>query len=321
MKKVKLWTLKLTNENSSSTGVFIENLKLQKGDQLLIYDDKKETIYGPINSSNFDGGSLLSHEFEGQTIVLKYFSQLNNEAPNFKITYVTNGIQKSCSEPSGTDPCNQDYRCLSSAWDTQGRSVGVWTYRNYFAGNYYTTYCTATLINNTSQDGRPILLTASHCRPKGTTCSNDQSEYWNSTITFKYYSTSCTNLIPQTGYVSFTNIRRLAWWYSNNSNLSCSVNIDQNGGDYQLLEINYSSLLYISNALVCNGISYSSWSRENRYPNYSLSLHHPCGSTLKYSQENQTACITTYLGSTCESSFSTFNNNNYLMNIKELSDS
>jgi lysyl endopeptidase len=158
--------------------------------------------------------------------------------------------------------CNLNINCPQAAeWQILKRAVC----RIYFSSAYF---CTGALVNNTSNDQTPYVLTANHC-------ISNNTEAQSAIFIFNYESPVCT---PQSdGSVSQS--------VSNSTLIATSA-----GLDFTLLELSEKPPLNYSPY-------YAGWDRSSTQPNGAVAIHHPNGDIKKISFENHlltTATFTTF---------------------------
>lgn len=177
-----------------------------------------------------------------------------------EVNSVVFGYRDWQSTPRGfgdSGPCNQDVNCGFPAWTNEKRSVVLML----TAGN--TRKCSGALINNTAQDGRPLLLTARHC--------NVQS---NNIYLFNYESPGCEDVDgPLHQFIQGGTI--LAQWAPS---------------DFTLVELSEPPPADFYPF-------YAGWNRTLVLPDSGVTgIHHPRGDVKKISQDLQSPLPAPYLG-------------------------
>lgn len=121
-------------------------------------------------------------------------------------------------------------------------------------------YCTGNLLNNTNQDGKPLILTAFHCQDGYT----PMYDFWK--FDFNYESPDCINPVKEPKPNRMSGCVRRAGWRNT---------------DFLLLELN--SIIPDSFNVFFNG-----WDRSFSIPSgRTYYVHHPSGDIKKYSADDK----------------------------------
>lgn len=260
----RIWTLKIVSKKAFSINLAYNKFYLPKGSSLYIYNDNKTVLQGPYTyEGNIKGSWFSSDLVEGDAIILEYFEPNNvEELASISISEIVhayrNLFRKSSKNYGDSDNCNIDINCPQGAnWQDESNAVAM-----ILVGS--NRICSGCMVNNTSQDYTPYLLTANHC------LTNQNVNNW--TFRFQYKSPSCGGG-DDYSYYSYTGATLRA-----NSSIS----------DYALVELD-------DRPNGETGITYAGWSRSNIAANSSVGIHHPNGDVMKISIENNTATSTSWL--------------------------
>jgi len=162
-----IWKVGIRSSGAYSLNVLFSEFTLPEGAQVFLYNSDRSRVLGAFTRENRpDGGELSVAPVEGDELTVEYHEPANAEfSGKIRITEVSHdyrGLFRSSPRFKSLDqPCVPDLSC-DSTYNTIGRSVCLLIIN----GN---TYCTGTLINNTANNGKPYLLTASHCLENNTT--------------------------------------------------------------------------------------------------------------------------------------------------------
>ncbi len=256
----KIWRIAITSEGAYSLNFIFGKYYLPEGAKLFIYNRDKSEILGAFTSENNKKSKVLPTSLlPGDYAVIEYFepynAEFNGELQVSKVNHDYRGIglkQKDLAFGSAGN-CNVDINCpLGDNWQYEKHSVC----RIIIGGN---SFCTGTLLNNTSQDGTPYFLTANHC-------TAESYDTW--TFYFNYESPTCEGI---DGSISQT----IA---------SCELKATTTALDFCLVELSStppeSYLPY-----------YAGWNNSETSALSSVSIHHPSGDVKKISVDYEEPII------------------------------
>ncbi len=188
-----IWRLDIESPSAVGVQLHLKNVNLPSGVKLYISGDSAEPqeysghgikgdgeIWGPL----LDGG-VVSIELQDTRTDAK-----NNTGPptSFDLATLghlfTNPISPNLTDFGDAGACNLDATCYPD-WAAQSNSVA----RIEFSDQYYIYVCSAVLLNNLTNDGSPILLTANHC-VNSPTLINSLSATWD------YVTATCNGTPP-----------------------------------------------------------------------------------------------------------------------------
>lgn len=162
----RIWQIGITANNASSLNLIFKNFHLLPGCRLFIYSPKMEEIYGAFTFRNNKKSKIFAiSPVQNDSLIIEL--QLDNGVSDFgtlELAQVGVGfpgeyLYKSAEDEyyNGSAQCHVDINCnISEHVQRQKYSVC----RIIYGAAYR---CTGTLINNTEEDGRPLILTAGHC--------------------------------------------------------------------------------------------------------------------------------------------------------------
>ncbi|MEM8928730.1 MAG: T9SS type A sorting domain-containing protein [Bacteroidota bacterium] len=263
-----LYRLKIKSMGAKSLNVIFGVYEVPEDATLFIYDEGYNYILGMFsNHNNKKNNRLAVESISTEQITIEYFEPFNIELNNnLIINKVSHGIYD--SEDGffgGSGNCQVDINCSEgNTWQDEKKSV----VRLLING---TGLCTGVLLNNTSQDATPYVLTAAHC-----ICNQANAE--NTVYTFNYESPSCDG---SDGSVS----RSISGADLRSTSLT---------SDFTLLELSeVPDQSY--------DVYYAGWDRRNNATTGGVGIHHPMGDVKKIATYN-----TQLVNSTCMN----FNYNN-----------
>lgn len=161
-----LWRLGITSSNASSLGLIFDSFHLEPGCKLMVYSPSLDKVYGAFTYRNNRENNIFAvSPVNGDSLIIEL--QLQSGVKDFgklNLHQIGVGSQISGKVKSTTDNwyrssdlCEVDVRCIDkNVIQYQKHSVC----RIVIGGSKR---CTGTLMNNTSNNGIPYVLTAGHC--------------------------------------------------------------------------------------------------------------------------------------------------------------
>ncbi|MCI7358802.1 MAG: hypothetical protein MSK40_14030, partial [Parabacteroides sp.] len=175
----RVWRLGIRSAGAVSLNLLFTEYELPEGASLFIYDPEQKQVKGGFTSQNNSERRILPvSPIYGEELIIEYQEPANSTFHGkLRIGEVNHGyrsiqrVAEPASEPSG-DTCILPLICSLPDGDPY-QEVGRSVVELIVDGVYY---CTGSLINNTNQDGKPYLLTASHCLNEDFTLKNPDYE-------------------------------------------------------------------------------------------------------------------------------------------------
>lgn len=275
----RIWQLHLTVDDAIALGFYYTNFHLAKGDKLFIYSEDRAHLIGAFTEQNNKTNELFATEpVKGESVIIELVDdKTNSEKSRFVISEVLvvytpmpfdlnqnnhhpgKGIRSNILGDS--DPCEVSSVC-SEGDDWRDQINGVVRIMVKNGASAY--WCTGSVMNNTSLDFRPLILTADHCAlSNGRYASTWDLALW--IFFFKHDATTCNDDTP-TGTRSLTGAIKLA----------SSTPTGNDGSDFYLVEL----FEDIPNSYEPY---FQGWSAMNEISNSGVSIHHPAGDVKKIS--------------------------------------
>ncbi len=298
----RIWRLKIYAEDALALALHYSCLYIPDGGELFLYNDLKNHVIGKFQSDrNFNNPITHTQMIQGETTWLEYYCPASvTEDPIIqiaKVVYVFRGVEdfiapfiaeandKDNQLNTKADPCQIDVACSPEnvGW---GEQIDAAVHYTIISGNSMGV-CSASLLNNTSQDCTPYILSAHHCGENAAgTNLNGYTWYWN------YQKSSCqpnsNGSNPSKG--NQTMINGLVKSSSGSGTLNNPFPANQvAGSDYYLVELN-SSIPTSYNAF------YAGWNAGTSAATSGVSVHHPAGSAKKISTYTSPLSSATYNG-------------------------
>ena len=249
-----IWRLRLQSDDAIGMKVYFNQFFLAENSSLMIYSQQNDMIEGPFTSDNNHDDMEFSHALiKGSILTLEYLEPANlTESSLLNISNVYHAYKDILGfyESDGNRNCGVNTACDNGDYEDQINSVIFLDMNGYI--------CSAALVNNTSFDLTPYVLTAYHCVDPET-----PGEHNYFTFYFKHQASSCSGSSGSYSYSRTGSTLRSSYYYS----------------DFALLEMDYTP------AASFNGY-YAGWDRSSTSPQVSAGIHHPGGQAKKINYDN-----------------------------------
>ena len=265
----EIWRLNLKAKDAVALMLYYEDFYIPEGGKLFIYSSDKSQILGAYTHETHPSGGLFATEFiGGDELILEYvYPETNKENPRICIDEIGYGynsaaLREFCgiTTRASSGSCMVDVNCEEGdAWQNEKKGV-CYTIQRVGNKNYI---CTASLMNNTAEDFKPLVLTARHCAVGGgNTASSSDMEQW--LFYFHMEREGCGNEFLPTMAKTMTGCRLL-------------VNTGMGGGSDGML-------LLLKNDIPENyDVFYNGWDRRDIVASSGVCIHHPSGDYKKIS--------------------------------------
>jgi len=176
-----LHRLKIVSDGAKSINLIFDKYHIPAGAKLFIYSEDQEDVKGTFTSGNNKESQIFpTLPVKGDTILIEYFEpyspEYEGELNIGKVSHAFIGSENNHVGFEESGPCHVDINCNpeGNGWQQESRSV-LMIIKNG------TRWCSATLVNNTNEDGTAYVLTANHC-------VSTNSGIQNSVFVFNYES-------------------------------------------------------------------------------------------------------------------------------------
>lgn len=258
----KVWRLGIRSQGAYSINVLFSEYELPEGAQLFLYNTDQSYILGSFNHlNNSEAGLLPVAPVPGDELIIEYQEPAN---ASFAGRITVGEVNHAYRDLRGVEPGDHypAFECMSplcyhsdmDEYRELGRSVVLLIIDG-------TRLCTGVMVNNTSNDGTPYLLTASHCLNNDFQITNpDYARIAESIVCFfNYNSPLCHTILRGTEEMTM-------------ASASC-VAVNENI-DMALLELPESPPAYYFPY-------YAGWNRENAGVKPYAGMHHPRASVKR----------------------------------------
>ncbi len=256
-----IWRLCVTVEGTAVMIPYFSAFSLPAGCTFHTYSPDGKAMNGGYTGSDNPGGKATSlTPIAGNSMVMELFIPRGTAvSPDITLSGLAFIPDKASADFGGSGNCEVNVNCEEGvAWQTQKKSVVRILIRNGFS----VYWCTGSLVNNTSLDKTPYILTANHCG-KGATAEN--LNQWQ--FVFNYESMGCPSPITEPVKQMLIGGKKVAASDLSNNRL---------GSDFFLLRLNQ--------GIPTDFLSYfSGWSTLNEPSPTGVSIHHPQGDIKKIS--------------------------------------
>ncbi len=273
----RIWKLGIESEGAFSIGLLFGKYKLPPGSRLFIFNEDRTDIIGAFTElNNKESGQLAVMPVAGDKIFVQYEELIDTE---FEGELEISRISHDYVGIKSTNPrrpikiageCNIDINCeIAEDYADLKNSVC----RIYIQKGASDELCTGVLINNTSHDGKPYLLTAAHCIE-----SDYQAQ--NSLFLFNYESPYC-------GSIDGDNTHSLE---------GSTLKARFDSLDFSLVELSVSPPNYYRPY-------YAGWDVAPKAPASSYTVHHPQGDIKKIAVDEDSPVTSDFNKNYISSSF------------------
>lgn len=269
------WLLKISAKQAQTINLTFSNTSIPKGNKLYIYNADASFVLGKFTQKHLYKGELGAELIPGNTVIIEYDVPAYNVANlgNIEISTVTYGyrnaraFQEYAKGFGSSLNCEMNVNCPDGAPYIKQRNSAVML----VVGS--NGFCSGALINNTSYNGTPYVLTANHCAD-----FNGNFASW--IFRFKWQSSSCVNPSTAPPFESVS---------------GAVLRARRMPSDFCLVEIT-GGLTNGTVPEICAPY-FSGWNWGNTAPISTFCIHHPRGDITKISFDDDPPLITQGMGS------------------------
>ncbi len=258
------WSASFQMNDQLPIAFVFEDFALPSHCRLFVYSEEGKKVLGAYTSSNnSESGNFMSDLISGETITVELVMEGNDierklpfELKDVYQSFIPlDGVSSAMEVDTGflaSRPCHPNANCPDGdLFEEEKRSVC----RILMVLEEGLVFCSGTLMNNTLEDQRPLILSAFHCQDYLTPIH----DLWR--FDFNFITSGCNDLSEP----SFDRI------------IGCRQLAGQRDSDMLLVELN----LNVPSAF---DVYYAGWNREDAYiPQPAFQLHHPLGDVMKVS--------------------------------------
>ena len=265
----KVWLLGIKSPNALNLSVNFNNFNLPQGGRLYLYNGSQTDVSRTYTSNQNTPNKVLGSWFiEGDEIWVEYYQpSYSTQTAEIKISGVIHGyrmgevtryVQQSRGLNDSGD-CNYDVNCpigndFEEYKNTLKKAVALLN-----LGNGY--LCSSVLVNTTSDEKKPYLLTANHC------LENSNPAYWS--VRFNWMSPN-----PVCGEA--LNSDDIA---ANFTMSGAQLRANNSLSDFVLVEL-YNPIPESWD------VAFAGWDRTDELPLFEVGIHHPNGDIMKVCRDD-----------------------------------
>lgn len=260
----KVWRLGVYSKDAHSLNLVFDKFRLNEGVSMFIYTPGRTKVIGSFNHNNNDEQGLAFEPLPGEAIIIELivpgimedYGEISIASVNHDYLGVF-GEKSTLNGNSGR--CNLDINCPEGNNHQMEKNSVM---RLLINGSFL---CTGALINNTSEDGKPYVLTANHC-------IDNQTKATNTVFLFGYEASSCNGTGSSSKTLSGSQLRAT-----------------KSSIDMTLLEMNQTPDLSYRPY-------YLGWNRSITPASNTVGIHHPNGDWKKICKATEQPVSVTVLG-------------------------
>lgn len=259
-----MWHVRITVAHQKEISFVFEQFALPAHSRLFIYNAEGSQIHGAYTSQNNEAHlGFMSDMVSGSEIIIEYVAQSTHRptlpfhiSKAFIVTnpvLTTHAVMEIDTGFLASRACHPNANCSEGdRVADQKKSVC----RILMVLEEGLVYCSGTLMNNTLEDQRPLILSALHCQDTFT----PMHQFWR--FDFDFMSATCENPASSPSFNRIIGCRQLAGFRD---------------GDMLLLEL-------LFNVPASFDVFYAGWDLRSDYvPQPAYHLHHPLGDMMKVS--------------------------------------
>jgi len=274
---MRVWRLCIHSSSAHGLILYFDRFRLPANSRLFVYNSGRTELFGAYTSANNNSfGTFACPLVSGEALVLEYNAPATLALPEIHVSELAYAFREfgnnEAENPStGAGKCEVNVKCQEgNNWEKQIRGVVKIVAKD---SNNVSWLCSGSMINNTSNDGAPYLLTAYHCGIKSRAVDRTQWLFY-----FNYQMPGCPNTTaPNPGTLLGATL------------LSHGGAYDQTGSDFYLVKLNES----IPDSF---NVYFNGWSREDVSSPNGVGIHHPWGDVKKISTYTIPIQTSTYSG-------------------------
>lgn len=263
----RLWRLKIRIPNAHGLILMYDNFSLPVGSKLFVHSpDQKQVLGAYTQRNNTKSNRFLTGIIEGETAIIEYFEPKEVQGAGSLNIFRIDALRQPLNEGAtgigfGTSAsCHTNINCeLGSNWQDVKRGIC----RVMMVAEEGAFWCTANVMNNAREDGKPYLLSGFHCI-EGIT---PQFDLWR--FDFNYESPLCDDPTQDPNSQSL---------------LGCEVRSQWEETDLLLVEL-LDAIPQSYQAF------YVGWDANDAIPDESALIHHPFADIKKITLEQSNTKI------------------------------
>ncbi|MFN5879493.1 MAG: GEVED domain-containing protein [Flavobacteriales bacterium] len=296
----RVWELKIKSEGAEALSFLFEVFKVYDNSTFEIRDLSGVLRHRPMTKDDvldhFQQNAALCF---GDEFILKLTEPYGSRSSEFRIDQVMYNY-RSTGNPNvqkinESEACEVNVNCspVGDAWQVEKRGVA----RIYVVSGASAGWCTGSLVNNVTQDCKPLFLTALHCgiTNNGTLLSASNFNQWK--FYFRYESPNCTNPSQAGTLDDYFITGSVVLAHSNDGG-------GNSGSDFLLVQLGTltNQATTITTLKSANFNAYwNGWDANNTATAGGVGIHHPAGDIKKISTFNGNTITSAWNGNGLQS--------------------
>ncbi|NOR86538.1 MAG: T9SS type A sorting domain-containing protein [Bacteroidales bacterium] len=263
--KSTIYRLAISSPGALAIGAYFSDFHIPIGAELFIYSPDHQQKIGAFTSLNNPSSGYFATEYLlGDELIIEYREPVGVHGKGHfvvkEILHAYRGFDQQENEKGfgGSGDCEVNVNCPEGDGKKNQRDAVL---RLLIKNGNSGVWCTGSLVNNTSEDRTPYVITADHC---GNQSSSSDQEQW--VIYFHYQAWGCANPAGEPTHKTMVGCTEVA----------SSSNAGILGSDFFLVQLlqdvpeNYNPY-------------FLGWNRDGLGSSNGYSIHHPQGDIKKVS--------------------------------------
>lgn len=268
----RIWQAAIKTPNAINVSVNFDNFYLPPGARLQLFNEDRTDMTKLYSSGeNRANNTLASWFVEGDLIYIEYFEpytvvetaqlSIGSIIHGYRLGNITQFIETTRGLNDSGD-CNQDVNCDTGEDFEAYKTIVKKAVALLTLGNGY--LCSAVMLNNTSGDKKPYLLTANHC------LQNSNPALWS--VRFNWVSPNPVCATEDDSVDLQTNFTM--------SGATLRANNAQS--DFALVEL-------VNRVPSSWDMVFAGWDATDALPDFEVGIHHPKGDIMKVCRDDDGA--------------------------------
>lgn len=177
---------KVTAQDAKGIELFFEDMFLPDGSVMYVYDESGDQMFGGFTSyNNHESGAFTTGQIVGESCIVEYYEPASMRGMGrLNLAQVGHAYRMVPGAAVKAGDCQVDVNCPQEGggWHAERDAV----VRISVVSSAGLGWCTGTVINNTSWDCTPYVLTAWHCSDNSSAANFNNYKFY-----FRYQRTGC----------------------------------------------------------------------------------------------------------------------------------
>ncbi|MGQ2985563.1 T9SS type A sorting domain-containing protein [Flavobacterium sp.] len=257
----RIWRIRYHSKGAKTLNFVFSDFYMPKGGKVYLYNNDHSDLVGAYDESqNNEQRQLGTWLVNGEDVWIEYYEPHTvagqGKLEVFKVVHgyrTSDGMKDVDDDIDGSGACNYDVDCY------MGNIDGLKDHNKKAIALLITggdSFCSGSLVNNTTNDGTPYLLTANHCY------DNNPAQW---AFRFNWISPNpiCAGTEPSVPNTNYYQTASGAQLRARNA-----------GSDFCLVQIT-------ANMPTAWDLVWAGWDRSDAVPSSTFGIHHPAGDIMK----------------------------------------